>query len=621
MSNIGLRCGPRTRLISHIRMRTSGILVTRQQSTWQFPLISNSAIQCAALLATCIAGCGGGSNSGSTSQEALGTLAPIALNQTLAVTEDSEQIGILTADISAETPLTFSIETEPAHGLVTINQQAGTFTYTPTANFFGTDSFRFIATAANVSSTAATVAVNVENVNDPPVISAIPDAHNSPYTQDVTIPLTVWDADNDQLTVSATASNDRIVDAFADLGTETLTLRPKEPGQTIVQVAVSDGTDTVRTTLTMTVQDMTRQFIVSSSEPAAQAILLANTSAEPVGFTLGHNGHHAFGSMEEIVEAVRALPNEIVNEPFERKLWRFVRDNTYHAAPINTQPWMLSAAPTLNSFGWGFCSNVAATAVQIAIANGLQARMWDLNGHVVPEVQVSGLWSMYDSDLAVYYLDHNGTIAGVNRLTTEPTLISSPESPIFPRSADAYNSYVAGIYGSTSDNIIGQVPSDAFHGATIVLPPGAQLIYPGNWTTEPIGYDGPTEIPIPYYRQARLEIPAGTIGTISVPWVVADIQGTGVVEVENATFHVGDSPLRDFLISPPQEITEITILENPSGIAVVMFVNALWYEMEGTNHVNVTGRDVWALRVDAVTLSPGQRSPPPVPEELRKPQA
>src|SRR6185369_13802690 len=63
----------------------------------------------------------------------------------------------------------------PASGSLTLNAN-GSFTYTPNANFNGTDSFTYRANDGTVNSNAATVTITVNAVNDAPV------ANNDTYT-------------------------------------------------------------------------------------------------------------------------------------------------------------------------------------------------------------------------------------------------------------------------------------------------------------------------------------------------------------------------------------------------------------------------------------------------------
>ena len=56
----------------------------------------------------------------------------------------------------------------PTNGTLQLNAD-GTFTYTPNANFFGSDSFTYEVTDGNGGTAQATVAITVGAVNDAPV--------------------------------------------------------------------------------------------------------------------------------------------------------------------------------------------------------------------------------------------------------------------------------------------------------------------------------------------------------------------------------------------------------------------------------------------------------------------
>ena len=76
---------------------------------------------------------------------------------------------MLTNDTDIENDaLSAEVVTQPAHGTVTLAAN-GSFTYTPTANFTGTDSFTYRSRDASLASSAATVTINVQGVNDAPV--------------------------------------------------------------------------------------------------------------------------------------------------------------------------------------------------------------------------------------------------------------------------------------------------------------------------------------------------------------------------------------------------------------------------------------------------------------------
>ncbi len=97
-------------------------------------------------------------------------LAPVTSNSTATTNEDASLQITLTATDDLEGVLTFSAVEGPANGALT--GTAPDLTYTPTADFSGSDSFTFTATDSNqAKSSAATVTVTVTAVDDAPTIT------------------------------------------------------------------------------------------------------------------------------------------------------------------------------------------------------------------------------------------------------------------------------------------------------------------------------------------------------------------------------------------------------------------------------------------------------------------
>ena len=92
--------------------------------------------------------------------------APVAVNGALTTNEDTAQNVTLSASDGDGDALSYAIVGNPANGMVTV--VGNTATYTPTANFNGSDSFTFKANDGVADSNVATVAVTVNSVNDAP---------------------------------------------------------------------------------------------------------------------------------------------------------------------------------------------------------------------------------------------------------------------------------------------------------------------------------------------------------------------------------------------------------------------------------------------------------------------
>ena len=107
-------------------------------------------------------------------------VAPVAVDDSYSVAEDGVLTvaarGVLTNDTDFDpTILTAVVEAEPAEGILVLNAD-GSFTYTPAANFNGTDTFTYKANDGLADSNVATVTITVTAVNDAPVLGSIADA-------------------------------------------------------------------------------------------------------------------------------------------------------------------------------------------------------------------------------------------------------------------------------------------------------------------------------------------------------------------------------------------------------------------------------------------------------------
>ncbi|MCW5844141.1 MAG: tandem-95 repeat protein, partial [Caldilinea sp.] len=96
--------------------------------------------------------------------------APTANAQSVTTAEDTPlAISLTGSDIDGDS-LTFAVATPPQNG--TLSGTAPNLTYTPAANFNGSDSFTFQASDGTATSAPATVAISVTPVNDAPSATA-----------------------------------------------------------------------------------------------------------------------------------------------------------------------------------------------------------------------------------------------------------------------------------------------------------------------------------------------------------------------------------------------------------------------------------------------------------------
>jgi len=186
--------------------------------------------------------------------------APMAADDNFTMDEDTVLNDTLSATDVDGDDLTFSGSGDTAHGAVVINTD-GTFTYTPDANYFGTDSFEFTVSDGELSD-IGTITITITDIPD----NAAPVAGDDAYEMDEDTVLNIAapgvlnndsDADEDPITaVLVTGPTHGILVLNAD-GSFTYTPAPDFFGTDSFTYVANDGTaDSNVATVTLTVVDM-----------------------------------------------------------------------------------------------------------------------------------------------------------------------------------------------------------------------------------------------------------------------------------------------------------------------------------------------------------------------------
>ncbi|MCO5175460.1 MAG: Ig-like domain-containing protein [Thermomicrobiales bacterium] len=122
--------------------------------------------------------------------------APVAEGDSVTTDEDTAaSIALVANDLDGDT-LTWSIESPPAHGV--LSGVAPDLTYTPAVDFHGVDSFTWSVSDGEFSSEIVAVSIMITSVNDAPV--AHPQSVATLEDEPVQLTLTAEDADGDALT-------------------------------------------------------------------------------------------------------------------------------------------------------------------------------------------------------------------------------------------------------------------------------------------------------------------------------------------------------------------------------------------------------------------------------------
>ncbi|MFN7945645.1 MAG: Ig-like domain-containing protein [Blastocatellia bacterium] len=202
--------------------------------------------------------------------------APTAGGQNITINEDQAKPITLTGSDADGDTITFVIVSGPAKG--TLSGTAPNLTYTPNANYNGTDSFTFKANDGKVDSAIATVGLTINPVNDPPVANGQSVTASEDTARTVT--LTATDVDGDTLTwavvtqpqhgtLSGTAPNLTYTPATNYNGADSFTFK------------VNDGkTDSSVATVSITVSPVNDAPVANG-----QSLTISEDQAKPISLT------------------------------------------------------------------------------------------------------------------------------------------------------------------------------------------------------------------------------------------------------------------------------------------------------------------------------------------------
>jgi hypothetical protein len=206
---------------------------------------------------------------------------PVANSLSVTGLEDQPLLGTLSGSDADGDGLVYSLVTPPLKGSVTVSP-AGQFTYVPSADANGNDSFTFKVNDGKVDSAVATVSAAISPVNDVPSFNKGNDltVNKAEAGQPVSEPawathISAGPADESGQTLVFNVTNDRndlfsVQPAVASDGTLTFTAADNVSGTATVAVSLSDNGGTANGGVNQSaVQSFT--IIVDSINPAITA--------------------------------------------------------------------------------------------------------------------------------------------------------------------------------------------------------------------------------------------------------------------------------------------------------------------------------------------------------------
>ena len=177
-----------------------------------------------------------------------------AIADTVTTQEDTEiEINVLANDSYVKTsPFSLDIE-NPSNGTIETNNNI--VTYTPDADYNGTDTFSYTLTQADKTATAE-VSITIESVNDEPSID-IASTVQADENQTSVVTVSISDADGDDLTLTLGGTD---ADSFNLSSENVLSFKEAPDYETkssyTITLSVSDGTITVTKDITISINNL-----------------------------------------------------------------------------------------------------------------------------------------------------------------------------------------------------------------------------------------------------------------------------------------------------------------------------------------------------------------------------
>ena len=246
---------------------------------------------------------------------------PYAMDDSGELSEDgSLALNVLENDSDVEGDAFFiSVVSDPPHGSAVISTGLDQITYTPNANYFGSDSFSYtIQETENAAATAtATVTLTITGINDAPVPSYTAAVSTDEDSQ-LTEAFTAADVDGDELTIAVKDGNGPSHGSLL-LGEGSYIYQPVGDfnGTDSFTITVSDGTTEVDCVITVTVNAVNDAPVpsysatVSTDEdtPLTESLTATDIDLDELSYTVKEGNGSANGTVELIEEGYTYTPN------------------------------------------------------------------------------------------------------------------------------------------------------------------------------------------------------------------------------------------------------------------------------------------------------------------------
>ena len=213
---------------------------------------------------------------------------PIVEDYVLNILEDGSLNAILPVENPSGSTLTYSVGTSPSNGVLTVDPLTGETSYTPNANYNGTDVLSIVVTNEYGQSSTSTITFEVEAVNDAPVVDEEIKAFTLLNTRDQAGQVIAGDVDGDSLTYSVTTQALHGIVLLDTKGYWHYRAYPSFNGEDTAVITIDDGNGgTVTQTLNFTVEGYVYegQDLVIDDTSGDNTLVMGDLRKEDLTFT------------------------------------------------------------------------------------------------------------------------------------------------------------------------------------------------------------------------------------------------------------------------------------------------------------------------------------------------
>lgn len=313
-----------------------------------------------------------------------------------------------------------------------------------------------------------------------------------------------------------------------------------------------------------------------------------------------------FKSKGDLLELIRITPDLYLNEPEVSKAWRFVKSNLQYNIPVSEAAWMHQPTIIFNSLGFGQCDDLASALAFIWREMGYETRIWNLNGHVVPEVFADGKWQMFDPSYDVYYYNEHREVAGFEELCANPSLVTGKFGRLkidnFRNLAELnfkvlrYSEELQALYAKGGKPVTEWHIPNVDDNMSFLVPAGGNIIFPVN-SPSPVIISNWKGMKRQLVHYMRITIPKGWKGKFYCLLVITSVSGSGVLVIDNKPIPLQNFSLQ-FDLNAENPIHEFYVKEALFDIDVYALINPWLFNIPGKNNVIIEGADVEHLTLN-----------------------